>query len=103
MMSEQIPLGVLKTVNNSDLRSNLEAKTLFVGFIKVNNQLRPVAFTVIELARPTQRAENNKEDLPVLEVCESEENQLRDEVKGLKEEVRRLKQRSWWARLLNKD
>jgi hypothetical protein len=103
MMVEQIPLGVLRTVTNSERNSNLESKTLFVGFIKVNSHLRPVAFTVTELRRPTQRAEDNKEDLPVLEVCESEENQLRDEVTGLKEKIIRLKNRSWWARLRNKD
>lgn len=95
-MSSVLSLGHLKSVKNTERTYAQEAKTLFVGHIKVNGTVRPVAFTVNELKRPLDRAERNREDLPVLKVDDDI-----DDIRKLQDEVARLRNLTFfgWLKL----
>jgi hypothetical protein len=65
-MSDRQNLGEFTTVKNKDIKNNLQSKDLIVGFVLLDGDVTPLAFTEKEFNRPKKRAEDNKEDIPVL-------------------------------------
>jgi hypothetical protein len=105
MKKQSMPLGVFVAVPNTVRKYALEAKVLYVGFVKIDGLLQPMALTGVEVKRSLERAEKNREDLPVLEPSdEMELIALQVRLEKSRAEVARLKQgglwRRWWRWLL---
>lgn len=96
-MSNAQGLGELETVDNTKSDKD-EAQKLIVGWLLIDGDLKRAAFTENDLERPLKRAERNLEDLPTLEAKPLDESG----VQALKDEIERLKNRGFWARLFNK-
>jgi len=99
-------LGELKTVSNTLRDSHLEADDLIVGWVVIDGDLTRVAFTKRELRRPVDRARDNLEDLLTLGAkppTHKEAGRLTNENEELKAELERLRNRGFWARLLNRE
>ena len=90
-------LGELETVENKKSEKD-EAQKLIVGWLLIDGELKRAAFTEHDLSRPLKRAERNLEDLPVLEAKPLDASG----VQSLKDEIERLQNRGFWARLFNK-
>jgi len=99
-------LGELKTVSNTLRDSHLEADDLIVGWVLLDGDLTRVAFTKHELKRPIDRAKSNLEDLLTLGAKPPTYKDLRKVTRELEEtktKLEKLRNRGFWARLLNKE
>ena len=97
MTTEKQGLGELHTVDNKDGEGD-EASKLLVGWLLIDGDLKRAAFTEHDLKRPLKRAERNEEDIPPLEPKPAGD----EAIDALEAEIKRLKNRGFWARLLNK-
>jgi hypothetical protein len=110
-MSNRQNLGEFTTVKNKDIKNNLQAKDLIVGFVLLDGDVTPLAFTEKEFNRPKKRAEDNKEDIPVLgakppthEDLKNAEDRLKNCLErnaNTQKELDFYKNRGFFARLFN--
>ena len=99
-------LGELKTVSNTLRDSHLEADDLIVGWVLIDGDMTRVAFTKNELKRPVSRAKDNLEDLLTLGAkppTHGSVKELDEKCEKLETELKELKGRGFWARLLNRE
>lgn len=94
---ERNGLGELVSVDNQGA-DGTESTKLLVGWLRIDGDLKRVAFTESDLKRPLSRAERNLEDLPVLEAKPLGE----EGVQALKDEIERLNKRGFWSRVFNR-
>ena len=110
-MSDRQNLGEFNTVDNKGVKSNLQSKDLIVGFVLLDGEVTPLAFTHKEFNRPKKRAKDNKEDLKVLgakppthqelKVSEDKLSKLTERHVTLQKDHDFLKSRGFLGRLFN--
>ena len=110
-MSDKKKLGEFNTVKNEELSNNLQTKNLVVGWLTIDGDLHPLAFTEGEFNRPKKRAKDNSEDLPALDRQPPTREDLVDAEDKLTKSVERnantqkeldfLKSRGFFGRLFN--
>lgn len=97
-------LGELKTVSNTLRDHKFEADELVVGWVIVDGDVVPVAFTERELKRPLDRAKDNREDLPTLGAKPLSHERVKDLMernKKMQEKLHAIRNRGLLDRILN--